>query len=123
MRKNKKKRSINIRYDYFKQESPYYNQIFNILNLNSENNSGITKQLLIEKWIIDYENYRIRDLIEKHEIVKSTEAKIYSNIFRSLDKEWDNKLSLYKINNYRDFKKLYNKGIEKNNICNSKFLV
>ena len=74
---------------------------------------------MLENWIIDYENYRIKNLIEDREIVRSTEAKIYSNIFISFDKEWNNWISTYKINNYRKLtKKIYNKGIEKNNINN-----
>ena len=60
---------------------------------------------MLENWIIDYENYRIKNLIENREIKKSTEAKIYSNIFKPFDKEWDNWISTYKINNNRKLKK------------------
>lgn len=46
----------------------------------------------------------------------SIESKIYSNIFRSFDKNWNNRISILKINNYRELKKEYNQSIEKNNI-------
>ena len=119
----KKNRSLHKRYEYFKKESLFYSQISDILNLKDENISSSTKQLRLEKWIIDSENYRIRDLIKKGDIDRSTECKIYSNIFRSFDKNWNNRLSLYKINNYRELKKIYNRSNEKNNInCNIKFL-
>lgn len=114
---NKKRyRSINKRSDYFNSESKFYNQINYILNLDKKNNNNTIKQLLIEKWIIDFENYRIRDLIKGGDIERSSEAKIYSNIFRSFDKVWNNKLGWYKINKYRALKKIYIKSIENNNI-------
>jgi hypothetical protein len=56
------------------------------------------------------------------DIERSSEAKIYSNIFRSFDKVWNNKLGFYKINKYRELKKIYKKSIENNNI-NSHFEV
>jgi hypothetical protein len=46
---------------------------------------------------------------------RSSESKIYSNIFRSFDKEWNNKLSLFKVNNYRELKKAYNRSKKNNN--------
>ena len=54
---------------------------------------------------------------------RSSESKISSNIFRSLDKVWTQKLSEYKINDYRSLIKIYNRSINKNNLnCNNLFL-
>jgi len=53
-----------------------------------------------------------------------SECKIYSNIFRSLNKEWTNRMSKFTINKHRELKKIYSRSIEKNNInCNIQFLV
>nr|UEV87033.1 hypothetical protein [Grifola frondosa] len=54
---------------------------------------------------MDYDNYKIRDLIEQNDLVKSTESKIYSNLFKGFDKEWDILFSRFIINNYRELKR------------------
>jgi hypothetical protein len=43
--------------------NPLYNKISAIFNSKIE--SATTKQIILEKWIVDYEIYIIRDLIEK----------------------------------------------------------
>jgi hypothetical protein len=63
-----RKRSINKRYEYFKKEIVFYSQISDNLNLTGDKKGKVTsstKQLRIEKWIIDNENYRIRAIILK----------------------------------------------------------
>lgn len=74
MRNEKRDKSINKRSDYFNSKSRFYNQINYIFNLEKKNNSNIIKQLLIEKWIIEFEIYRIRGLIEGRDIERSREA-------------------------------------------------
>jgi uncharacterized protein YggT (Ycf19 family) len=119
----KRNRSLNKRSEYFKQDSVFYTQLSAILSFKDEKISDVSKQLRLEKWIIDYENYRIRSLIEQGAMDRSSESKIYSNIFISFSKEWQHQMSKYQINNYRALKKLYNVSIEKNNLnCNYKFL-
>jgi len=115
-------RTLNKRSDYFKKESVFYSQIYNILNLKNDDATFTTKQLRLEKWIIDYDNYRIKNIIDEGNIDRSSESKIYSNIFRSFDKEWNYKLSIYKINNYREMKKIYNRCLKKKNNYDIEFL-
>jgi len=74
-------------------------------------------QLRLERWIIDYENYRVKELIDNNEIDQSTESKIYTNIFRIFEREWKLILSEFTINNYRKMKR-YNL-IDKENIVNN----
>jgi hypothetical protein len=103
----KQKRTLNKRSEYFKKESVFYRQVSEILNLSGENISSTTKQLSLENWIIDYENFRIKDSVERGDIDKSSESKIYCNIFSIFEKEWNTYISKYKINNFREFKKMY----------------
>lgn len=75
------------------------------MNLKNEHVNPKTKQVRVEKWIMDYDSYKIRDLIKQNEIGKSTESKIFSNLFKGFDKAWINNFSPLTINNYRKFKK------------------
>lgn len=59
----KRNKSLNKRSDYFNSESKFFNQIYYILNLDKKYNSNYRKQVLIENWIIQLEQFRIQDLI------------------------------------------------------------
>jgi hypothetical protein len=49
----------------------------------------------------------------KKDLIKSTEAKIYTNLFKGFDKNWNYLFSKFIINNFRMLKKDF-KDIKKN---------
>lgn len=102
------KSSLEKRSEIFTENSAFYKSINEILNSKNERVNPKTKQVNVEKWIMDYESYKIRDLIEQNELVKSTEAKIYSNLFKLFEREWDFMFSSMSINDYRKLKKEFN---------------
>jgi len=97
--------SLEKRSDIFKRESSFYNELSNILSIGGLFINHTLRQVRLERWIIDYENYKIKNIIDNPSLEKSTEAIIYSNLFKLFDKNWNIVFSKYTVNNFRALKK------------------
>ena len=61
--------SLDKRCELFRENSVFFKELYNLLNLKNEKINAISKQIRLEKWLIDYDNYMIK-------------KKILNNIFK-----------------------------------------
>jgi len=91
--------NLDKRCDIFKEGSIFYKELSEIINSGYLSMNPTLRQVRIERWLLDYENYKIRNMIDNEVGYpnKSTESIIYSNLFKIFDKNWNYAFSKYII--------------------------